>query len=88
VDRVEEVGLLGFAASKRRTLPPLTTGPTNASRSAGSPIGRRVVQAARRSTKSSWTLASTMAREQALHFCPASPKAARAIPSAAASTSA
>ena len=46
------------------------------------------MKAARRSTNSSCTESSTIAREQALHFWPDSPKAARATPSAALSRSA
>ena len=58
------------------------------SRSLGSPSRSSAARAASRSTNSSCTESTTIAREQALHFCPERPNAERATPSAAASTSA
>ena len=64
------------------------TGPVYAPRSAGSPTTSSAARAASRSTSSSCTESSTIAREQALHFWPEKPYADEAMPAAAASTSA
>src|SRR5580698_582113 len=64
----------------------LTTGPQFAF-STGSPTPIFATRSFSRETKTSYTRASTMAREQAEHFCPLNPNADAATPSTAASRS-